>query len=80
MRRAHLSDRLVGASNQSAVPQLVHLQFDAFSAIEILLGNSDRLLRLQLLQLGAHGLQLVDLDLELLCQVVVFVLNRDNLV
>lgn len=80
LRRSHLSGCILCALHQSAVAKLVHLYFYALGPIEILLSYSNGLLRLQLLQLSPYRLKLVNLNLELLCEVVVFVLNGDDLV
>lgn len=63
-----------------AILDLIHLHFNPFGAIEVLLRNGYCFLGLKLGKLCTYRLELVDLDLNLLREIVVLVLNGKDLV
>jgi hypothetical protein len=59
---------------------LLHLVFDAFCFVEVLRLDRLSFLRVQVLQLRFHRLELVALNLQMLRQLKVLILNRKLLV
>lgn len=66
--------------NQGRILEGLHLRFDSFRLVKVVLADRQLLLPLQTLQLHAHGSHSINLILQVLGQVVILVLHSQSLV